>query len=103
MGNTIGSGAVLVEGLVVRADPTLWEVRLLRVQHRDGVSVRWAEEPVSFQRNFLEAPTEKKLDRPRSWLTAGAAVVALVLAGRIFLDVTSAGEDSGGGEPAPEN
>lgn len=99
MGNAIGPGAVEVEGIVARADETAWSLHLIRVDHRDGRSLPWNRELVTFPRHTLGHATERRLDRTRSWLAAGAITVAAVLAGR-FMGVMG-GDDSSPGEPVP--
>lgn len=84
LGNAIGPGAIEVEGLVAKTDVEAWELQLLRVDHRDGRSIAWNRELVSFPRGALANPTERRLDRTRSWLAAGFITVGAIVAASLF-------------------
>lgn len=95
MAGLIGSGATAVEGFIAAADASSWELSLLQVRHRDGRSVSWSRERVVFPRSALADPRERRLDRTRSWIAAGAIAASAILAAQIF-DVVG-----GGNEPTP--
>ena len=99
MGGLIGGGALAVEGVVTTADPSTWDLELLKVEHRDGRSIVWNREVITFPRSVLTNLSEKKLDRTRSWLFAGALTVGTYLATRAFGLASGGGEE--GGEPVP--
>lgn len=84
MSNAIGSGAVAVEGIVAAANGNAWDLLLVRVDHRDGRSILWNRERVSFPSYALADPTERTLDKRRSWLAAGVVVLGAFLAARAF-------------------
>ena len=97
MSNAIGAGAVEVEGVVTNASSDAWQLQLLRVSHRDGTSIPWNRELVSFPRGTLTQPMERRLDRSRSWIAAGGITLGAVLLGQLFRTVI--GGDGGGGSP----
>lgn len=84
LGNAIGPGAIEVEGLVAKTDAEAWELLLLRVDHRDGRSVVWNREPVTFPHGALANPTERRLDRTRSWVAAGLITAGAIAAASMF-------------------
>jgi hypothetical protein len=84
MGNTIGTGASEVEGVVAEATDTGWTLHMVRVEHRDGRSVPWNREVVSFPINALDNPSVVVLNKQRSWAFAGGVVVGALLLGRMF-------------------
>jgi len=101
LSNALGAGPVQVEGVVAAADGTSWDLQLVRVDYRGGASVLWNHERVSFPRATLDHPTQKRLDRGKSWLVAGAVTATALLAARLFGAI-------GGGEtpnqpPPPPN
>jgi predicted small lipoprotein YifL len=99
MSNAIGPGAVEIEGVVAAADADVWNLHLMRVEHRDGRSIPWNRELVSFPRNALARPMERRLDRTKSWLAAAGIAAAALIVGRVFQ--TLATDDRRGGDPPP--
>jgi hypothetical protein len=96
MSNAIGPGAVEVEGVVATASDEVWNLQLVRVDHRDGRSIPWNRETVAFPRHLLTNAMERQLDRKRSWFAAGAIVAGALIAARLF---TLIGAD----DPTDEN
>lgn len=84
MGRAIGAGAYEIEGVVAEASPAIWKLHLTRVEQRTGSSINWNRELVSFPRFALTDITEKRLDRPRSWMAAGIVTAAAILAAVAF-------------------
>jgi hypothetical protein len=84
MANTIGPGAIQVEGLVAAANANSWDLRLLRVDHRGGGSIVWNRELVSFPRYALTDPAERRLDRTKSWALAGAIAAGAAILAQLF-------------------
>jgi|SRR5688500_13918706 len=101
MSNAIGSGAVEVEGVVTAADANVWNLQLMRVDHRDGRSIPWNREVVSFPRNALASPMERRLDRTKSWVAAAGITVAALIVGRVF-HALATDDDPSGGNPIPQ-
>jgi len=100
MSNAIGSGATEVEGIVAGADATSWDLRLLRVDYRNGQSVTWNRELVRFPRSALSQATERRFSTRRSWLMAGLLTSTAFLAAR-FLGVIGGSDDTGKPPPPP--
>jgi len=84
MGNALGPGAVKVEGVIAAADADAWRLRMVRVDYRGGTSTLWNRELVSFPRSTLANPTQKRLDKQRTWLAAGLITGTALLAARLF-------------------
>jgi hypothetical protein len=101
MGNAIGPGATEVEGIVAGADATSWDLRMLRVDYRNGRSVAWNRELVRFPRSALNQPTERRFSNRRSWLMAGILTSTAFLTAH-FLGFIGGG-DSGDKPPPPPN
>ena len=98
MANLIGVAATEVEGIVESATDSVWNLRLIRVDQRGGASTIWNRELVSFPRWALTSPSEKKLDKKRSWLFAGMIAATAFLAERLILGAFSL-DDPGRGPP----
>ena len=98
LANTIGPSATAIAGTVVRADATGWQLRLSRVDQRGGISTPWNGEAVTFPHNALTRISERRLDRKRSWLTAGAIAAAAFVAARAF-GALSVGNEPITGDP----
>jgi hypothetical protein len=100
MGNTIGSGALEVEGVVAEADASTWKLHLVRVDQRGGTSTLWNRELVTFPRYALTNARERKLDTKRSWIVAGIIAAAIVTVTVLFGSVLG-GEDTDTDPPPP--
>jgi hypothetical protein len=84
LGNTIGAGALEVEGVVTEATPDAWKLQVLRVDDKFGASNVWQRQVITFPRYSLTRPRVKQLDKRRSWIAAGGIVLGAVAAARIF-------------------
>ncbi len=102
MSNAIGAGATRVEGVVTTASDDVWVLQMLRVDHRDGRTIDWNREPVSFVPNLLVQPTVRTLDKRRSWLAAGGILVGAFVAAQIF-DLIGSPEDDRDTTPPPQS
>ena len=98
MAGKIGVAAVEVEGIVESTTDSVWNLRLIRVEQRGGVSTLWNRELVSFPRWTLTNPTAKKLDKKRSWIFAGMIAATAFLAERLIIGAFSL-DESGRGPP----
>ena len=96
----IGTSVVRVEGDVAWARPDSMQLLLRRVEERSGAVVEWRGEPVTFARADLGALSERRLDRKRSWLLAGASAALAALIG-ILIDSGVIGGDSDDSPPIP--
>ena len=100
MSNAIGPGALAVEGVVTSASNDVWVMQMLRVDHRDGRSIDWNREAVSFAPSLLTQPNVKVLDKRRSWLAAGGLVIGAYVLAQAFDLFGSPDEE--GEEPPPQ-
>lgn len=100
MGTALGPGALEVEGVVTSADDNAWTFQMLRVDHRDGRSIGWNRELVSFPRTTLANPKVIVLDKRRSWIAAGGITIGALLLARAF-NLIGADEDKDG-TPQPQ-
>ena len=100
MSNAIGSGATEVEGIVAGADATSWDLRMLRVEYRNGQSVTWNREVVRFPRSALSQASERRFSSRRSWLMAGLLTSTAFLAAR-FLGIIGGGDNTPPPPPPP--
>src|SRR5262245_49004464 len=100
MGQALGPGALEIEGVVASANPSAWDLHLLRVDHRDGKTTPWNRELVSFPRSMLTNPTQKRLDKKKSWIMAGAVTASAILAARIFNFIGA--DEASDGTPVPQ-
>lgn len=100
MGNALGPGVVSVEGVVKSADRNAWTLRMVSVGQRDGRSILWNHELVSFPSRALREAHVRKLDRRKSWLAAAGITIGAFVAARAF-DLLGA-DDSKDTTPAAE-
>lgn len=99
MGNTIGAGALEVEGIVTAATPEMWKLQVLRVDDKFGASNTWQRQPIDFPRYALTRPRVKRVDKTRSWLAAGGIVAGAFVAARVFGGLVA--DDDGDPNPNP--
>jgi hypothetical protein len=100
LSNALGAGALGVEGVIAAADAQSWTMQMVRVNHRDGRTIEWNREPVTFPRNTLTRPMVKVLDKKRSWLAAGGIVVGAFILAQTF-DLLGSSEEEGDEPPPP--
>lgn len=94
MAGKIGPAATEIEGYIQSATDSVWSIRLVRVDQLGGYSTHWTQELVDFPRSALNAPVERRLNKKKSWLAAGAVAVGLSLARLVFSGF--AGDDGRG-------
>lgn len=80
MAGKIGPAATEIEGFIQSATDSVWRIRLVRVDQLGGYSTMWSQEVVDFPRSALNAPVERRLNKKKSWLMAGAVTIAVSLA-----------------------
>jgi hypothetical protein len=96
LGTRLGDGVVRLEGTVTRSDAQELEMNVWRVAQIGGVTSRWSGENVRFRRDFVAGMQARTLNKGRSYLVVGAAVVGVVL----FVRSTDLfGSFIGGGDP----
>jgi hypothetical protein len=103
LGNTIGAGALEVEGVVTEATPEVWKLQVLRVDDKFGASNVWQRQVISFPRFALTRPRVKQLDKQRSWLAAGGIVLGAFAAGRLFGGFITGEDPDPNPTPPPAN
>lgn len=84
MGVALGSGVVGIEGVVESATADQWELHMLRTDLKDGRSILWNNELVTFPSRVVIDPRVRILDKRKSWLTAGGVVAGALIAARAF-------------------
>jgi hypothetical protein len=77
---------VRVDGTVAWVRPDSVQLLLERVQQRNGLSIGWRGEAVTFARRDLGGLTERSLDRRRSWLAAGVVTAIALGIGAMIRD-----------------
>ena len=100
MGSALGPGVLAVEGVVAKADEHAWTLQMVRVDQRDGRSISWNRELVSFPRNLLANPNVVVLDKKRSWLAAAGITVGAIVLARVFNVIGS--DENQDGDPNPQ-
>jgi hypothetical protein len=76
LGNSIGPTSGFVEGVMQSNSDTAFSLRVERVQYLNGQSNRWNGEPLIVSKDFVGTTRQRTFSAGRSWLTAGAVVVA---------------------------
>ena len=94
MGNALGPGVMAVEGIVEKADEKMWLLHMVSVDEKDGRTVDWNRELVSFPASILIQPKVRVLDKKKSWLAAAAVTGGAFLAARAF-NLIGANSDKG--------
>jgi hypothetical protein len=84
MGNALGSGVMAVEGVVEKADDKTWQLHMVSVDEKDGRTIDWNQELVSFPASIIIKPQIRVLDKKKSWLAAAAVTGGAFLAARAF-------------------
>jgi hypothetical protein len=96
LSNSIGPGALEVEGVVSNADANAWTLQLVRVDHRDGRTINWNREPITVRTSLIANPVVRVLDKRRSWLAAAGITIGAIVLARAF-DLFGSPDD----EPEP--
>ena len=96
LGGRLGSGVLRLEGTLTRSDSAELEMNVWRVAHLNGPSARWSGENIRFRREYASSVQTRTLNRGKTYLVAGTAVVGLVLFSKSF-DLF--GFSTGGEEP----
>ena len=102
LASQVGPRVIAVEGVLDQATADQLSLRLVRTEGANQVSTYWNNEEVTVPRPAIALLRERRLDRPKSYLMAGAIVGAALLAGALTSGVF-AGDDGGGPNPPPAN
>jgi hypothetical protein len=100
LSNSIGAGALEVEGVVRSADADTWTLQLVRVDHRDGRTINWNREAVTVRPSLLTNPMVRVLDKKRSWLAAAGITIGAIVLARAF-DLLGSPDDEPEEPPPP--
>ena len=103
MGNTIGAGALEVEGVVTEATSDSWKLQVLRVDDKFGATNVWQRQVITFPRYTLTRPRVKQLDKRRSWMAAGGIALAAFAASRLFGGLITGEDPDPNPNPPPAN
>ena len=79
LSDRLGTGVLRLEGTLTRADSTDIEMNVWRVAQISGQTAKWSGESVRFSRNYVSRVNTRSLNRPRTFLFAGAVVGGVVL------------------------
>jgi hypothetical protein len=102
LGERLGSGVVRLEGTLTRTDSSELVMNVWRVAQIGGVIAHWSGESVRFRRDYASTVEMRTLNRGRTYLVAGGAVVGIVVFTKTFgLLGFSVGEDDPGEPPPP--
>ena len=102
LGGRLGPGVLRLEGTLTRSDSAELEISVWRVAHVSGPTSRWSGESVRFRREFASSVQTRTLNRGKTYLVTGAAVVGVVLFSKsIDLFGFSTGDDEPGENPPP--
>ena len=81
LGDSIGTSASRVEGVVQASSDSSYVLRVSSVQYLNGQSNRWSGEPLTVRANLVSSARERRFSRSRTWaLGIGAAAAVLTLA-----------------------
>ena len=84
LGERFGSGVERLEGTLTRTDSQDLVMNVWRVKSIGGETSRWSGESVRFRREQAAKVQLRILNRPRTYLAAGATVAGLVLFAKSF-------------------
>jgi len=102
LASQVGPRVIAVEGVLDQATADHLSLRMVRTEGANQVSTYWNNEEVSVPRPAIALLRERRLDRTRSYLMAGAIVGAALLAGALASGVF-AGDEGPGTNPPPAN
>jgi hypothetical protein len=79
LGDRLGTGVLRLEGTLTRTDSVNLEMNVWRVAHFSGPASRWSGESIRLRREFASRVQSRTLNRGKTYLLAGSAVVGFVL------------------------
>lgn len=101
LASQVGPRVIAVEGVLDEANAERLSLRLLRTEGSNQVSTYWNQEEVNIPRPAIAQLRQRRLDRPRSYLMAGAIVGGALLLASMAGGAFAGGDDGGGGPPPP--
>jgi len=90
LGDSIGTAAARIEGVVAAASDSSYALRVASVQYLNGQANRWSGEPLTVRADLLSGVRERRYSRPRTWAVIGATL-AVVAAVALSTDLVGAG------------
>jgi hypothetical protein len=100
MGSALGPGVIAVAGVVEKADEKTWLLHMVSADQKDGRTIDWNQELVSFPASIFIQPQIRVLDKKKSWLAAAAIMGGAFLAARGFNLIGSNGDKGDSTGPA---
>jgi hypothetical protein len=98
----LGQNTTAVDGTILAANDTAFIVSMAGTQKRDEQSLRWAGERVTIPRNAVQSVATRTLDKKKTLLVAGFAILGAVgLKLMLSLEALAGGDDGGGITPPP--
>ena len=102
MSSVLGQNTIAVDGTILAANDTAFIVSMAGTQQRDEQSLRWAGERVTLPRNAVQSVATRTLDKKKTLLVAGFAILGAVgLKLLLSLEALAGGDDGGGITPPP--
>lgn len=98
LSDRLGTGVLRLEGTLTRSDSAELVMNVWRVAQIGGETARWSGESVRFRREYASSVQTRTLNRGKTYVAAGAAVVGLVMFTREF---GLLGSWAGGGDDTP--
>ena len=92
----IGPQVEDVDGRLISAADTVFELAMLQTDDRRGVETPWRGERVTFPRSAVASVQRRTLDKARSWGLAAVGAVAVALVARSANILGGSGTRSGG-------
>jgi len=100
LGDSIGSSAMRIEGVLATRSESSYVLRVSSVQYLNGQSNRWSGEPLSVPADLVGRARERRFSRARTYGLA-AGVVAAIVAVVSSTDLFGSGGLGRTGEPPP--
>jgi hypothetical protein len=100
LGDSIGSSAARIQGIVQSSSDSSYVLRVSSVQYLNGQSNRWSGEPLTVRADLVGRTQERQLSRKRTW-AAGIGVAAAVLVVLLTTDLIGSGSLGRSSEPPP--
>ena len=101
VGESVGPGALRIQGHLVSASDSTYVLRVSSVQFIDGRTTKWSGEQVIVSRDHVGSVAEQRYSRARTWLAIGGVAAGVALAATA-ISLNTSGREGGGGKLPPE-
>ena len=101
LSDRLGTGVLRLEGTLTRTDSVDLVMNVWRVSQIGMPAQSWSGESVRFKREYASSVQARTLNKPKTYLAAGAAVAGLVVFTKTFGLLGFATETGNGEEPPP--